>query len=89
MSQFQTAKVRWYDNLSGEGFVRLENGESVFFHFSSLVDQLTPKELPEGRLHAFPSDYERGFTLEGGTPVMVEVYRDTHWKQVSKLKVEV
>jgi hypothetical protein len=87
--EFQTAKIRWYDKLSGEGYVRLESDESVFFHFSSLVDQLSPKELPAHRCHAFPSDYDWSFSLESNMTVQVQVYRDEGWKQVNKMKVEV
>jgi hypothetical protein len=87
--EFQTAKIRWYDKLSGEGMVRLENGESVFFHFSSLVDQLNPRKLPAHRCHAFPSDYDWSFSLENDMTVQVQVYRDEQFKQVNKMKVEV
>jgi cold shock CspA family protein len=30
------AEVRWFDNTSGEGMVRLDNGESVWMHISTL-----------------------------------------------------
>jgi cold shock CspA family protein len=29
------AKVRWFDNIAGEGYIRLPDGKSVFVHRSA------------------------------------------------------
>ncbi len=36
MSQVYRGKVRWFDPKKGYGFIDVENGESVFVHFSDI-----------------------------------------------------
>ena len=45
-------KIRWFDELRGEGQIRLDSGESVFIHFTELVD----RELLNGNYH-YPNKF--------------------------------
>jgi cold shock CspA family protein len=63
------AKVRWFDNLSGEGFIRMPDGQSVFCHKSAFGSIY-------GKEHV---------ALEDDDVVYVTVYEDFNYMQISTL----
>lgn len=38
-------KVRWFDDLRGEGLVRSDDGDSYYFHYSSIENEKKMKSL--------------------------------------------
>ena len=67
------ALVRWFDNLSGEGMVRLEDGSCVYVHYSAF-------EGSHGKVW---------ITLPGNgnnIPCEVEVLDDVTFKQVARIR---
>lgn len=43
------AKVHWFDNKSGEGMIKLENGENVYIHYSAIESDEKWKTLKDGQ----------------------------------------
>lgn len=71
----QKGTVRWFDNRSGEGFIRVGE-KSIYVHWSAMVPEgstasLNPKSI--------------WYVLFGGQEVMVDVIEDSHYTQVSKV----
>jgi len=52
MSQVYRGQVRWFDPKKGYGFIDMENGESVFVHFSDIEGE-GYKTLNEGETVEF------------------------------------
>ena len=52
MSQMYKGQVRWFDPKKGYGFIDMENGESVFVHFSDIEGE-GYKTLNEGETVEF------------------------------------
>jgi len=69
----EPAKIRWFDNLSGEGMVRLSNGKCVYFHYSSVEGSGADRWI------TFPNS---GHDVE----CEVEILEDSTFTQVSKLR---
>ena len=66
--KWQLGKVRWFDDLKGEGVIRDENGTSFYVHCS-----------------AIESDEKRK-TLKKGKEVMFQLFEDSHFTQIDKVK---
>ena len=67
------ATVSWFDNLSGEGMVRLADGSCVYVHYSAF-------EGSHGKVW---------ITLPGNgdnIPCEVEVFEDYQWRQVARIR---
>ena len=52
MEQKETAKVKWFSNDRGYGFLEREDGEDVFVHFSAIQGEGF-KTLDEGQAVEF------------------------------------
>ena len=78
----QKATIRWFDGQRGEGMVRLENGESVYVHFTAFY-------TPSDRNFHYPTSEAAQDRLNEifhkDAPVEVEITRDSHYTQVSKI----
>ena len=67
------ATVRWFDNLSGEGMVRLADGSCVYVHYSAF-------EGSHGKVWITLPD--NGHNI----PCEVEVLDDVTFKQVQRIR---
>jgi 'Cold-shock' DNA-binding domain len=74
--KWENAKVRWFDNLSGEGFVRVGN-ESIYIHYSAIDKNCKSKPFDK-------NFYWR--ILFSNQQCKVKVIRDSHFTQISHLK---
>jgi cold shock CspA family protein len=74
--KWQDGIVRWFDNRSGEGFVRVE-GKIHYIHYSAIDREDENKPLDK-------NVYWR--ILFPGQKVKVQIYRDYHWTQIHRLK---
>ncbi len=72
--------VRWFDNKSGEGMVRVGE-KSIYCHWSAIVKGLeTGLEYPHKADHV---DNKQVWTvLFSGQKVLVEVFEDSHYTQI-------
>ena len=73
MKNLEKATVRWFDNISQEGMIRLASGMSVYVNNDSVTGHILMKGKP--------------LNLTSGQPVMVHVHRDYNWCQVDTLEV--
>lgn len=48
-SKWIEGKVRWFDDLRGEGLVRDKEGNSYYVHYSSIISTQKHKTLTEGK----------------------------------------
>jgi cold shock CspA family protein len=75
------AKIRWFDTVSGQGLVNLPNGESIYMHWSALLDTRNGKrgfvvsEEIEAEL------LEIGANIKGAD-CLVTVTRDSHYSAI-------
>lgn len=67
------AKVRWFDNLSQDGMIRMPDGTSVYVNNDPVYGCLLMKGVK--------------LSLKSGDSVLVEVFEDTTFRQISKLEV--
>lgn len=77
MKQLQDATVRWFDNKSGEGFIRVGD-ESIYVHYSAIDKN---KGLLDGK---FDKDFYWR-VLFSGQKVKVSVIRDSHYTQIDEV----
>ncbi len=65
------AYIRWFDNLAGEGFVRVPelDEKSIYVHYSA--DERSPAEF---------------ITYESNDPVEVTVLVDSHYTQIDFMR---
>lgn len=76
MKQGLQAEVRWFDYTSGEGMVRLNDGRSVFMHFTAIqgIDKNN---------HQWPTnDDQLKLRLIAGKRCLVDLIEDTTFTQV-------
>lgn len=73
------AKIRWFDSLSGEGMVTLDDGRRLYLHFTA-IDGISKNN------YAWPAevDRERLRNLDG-RPCTVELWEDTTCTMIAKL----
>lgn len=77
MKQLQDGIVRWFDNKSGEGFIRV-GSESIYVHYSAIDKS---KGLLDGK-------YNKDFywkILFQGQKVKVTIIRDSHYTQIDEV----
>lgn len=75
------AIIRWFDALSGEGMVRLNNGRSVYIHFTAI-------ESINKHNHQWPTDADKTrLSKIQGQQCLVELIEDTTFVQVSKCRL--
>jgi cold shock CspA family protein len=55
-------KVRWFDDLKGEGLVRAEDGTSYFVHYSNIESAKKRKTLKRNRKVKFQLIHDSHFT---------------------------
>ena len=70
-----TGKVRWFDNLSGEGMIREANGNSIYIHWSAIAD----KPIQHN------SNKTEWYVLFPGQMVEYSVYSNSYHRQVEKI----
>jgi len=46
---WQFGKVRWFDDLKGEGLIRDEHGNSFYVHYSAIESNKKRKTLKKGK----------------------------------------
>ena len=78
--KWQDGTVRWFDNRSGEGFIRVGE-KSIYVHWSALVDGL--KNKPRNA-HKLPKMV--WCVLFRGQKVRVKVIEDYSFVQISEVK---
>lgn len=85
MQKLIKAYVHWFDNLSQEGMIRLPDGSRVYVNNDPLHGYL----LNGGKFNGLFNEKTVGkpFNLVSGQTVLVEVYEDSTFRQVSKLEV--
>jgi hypothetical protein len=72
-------KIRWFDALSGEGFVRGSDGRSHFVHFTAI-------EGVKKHNYSWPHDDDRALLKSiDGVDCEFDLIEDVNWTQVSKL----
>ena len=70
---FEDAKVRWFDNFSGEGYIRLGTGESIYIHYSAIR-----RDIKLGKNNFYRM-------LFSNSVCKVKVIRDLHFTQIEEL----
>jgi hypothetical protein len=74
----QDAKIRWFDRLSGQGLVRLNTGESIYIHWTAIVNpKLYGWDLQDDKIQAMLSD------VIPSADCYVNVHRDSHYNQIN------
>lgn len=73
-------RIHWFDDLSGDGMVSLEDGTSCYLHWSAIENGAESKRMCNGRMKTWK-------TVEAGWIGEIEMVKDTFWRQISKFKV--
>ncbi len=73
----QKATVRWFDNKSGEGFIRVGE-KSIYVHWSAIAKGLDTE-------FDFKNPKQIWCVLFKGQQVTVDVIEDSHYTQISKV----
>lgn len=73
-------RIHWFDDLSGDGMVHLEDGSSVYMHWSAIENGDMSKRSCNGRIKEWKS-------VKAGYIGDVEMVTDTTFRQVSKFTV--
>jgi cold shock CspA family protein len=47
--EWRSGKVRWFDDLKGEGVIRDTDGNSYFVHYSAIISNIPRKTLTKNR----------------------------------------
>ena len=63
-------KVRWFDKLKGDGLIRSDQGDSFYFHYSSIESKQKTKHL----------------SLERNQEVQFKLHEDSEFTQVLKVR---
>ena len=74
------AKVSWFDNKSGEGMVKLDNGSLAYIHWSTIANSINT-ELNE----PFKNEKKVWCILFEGQELTVRVILDGHINHVYKV----
>jgi hypothetical protein len=75
----QKGKVRWFDNLAGEGFIRVGD-KNIYVHYSAIDRQLV-KKMPNKKWNK--DFYYR--ILFPNQEVNVTIFEDSHYIQIDKV----
>jgi cold shock CspA family protein len=73
-------RIHWFDDLSGDGMVSLEDGRSVYLHYSAIKNGDITKRKCNGRMKNWVS-------VKSGYIGDVELVQDSTFRQVSKFTV--
>jgi 'Cold-shock' DNA-binding domain len=76
----QKGTVKWFDNRSGEGFIRV-GGKSIYVHWSAIASKEACGGLPD----AYKVPKQVWCVLFKGMEVEVDVFEDSHYTQISKV----
>lgn len=76
MSKWQKGQVQWFDELSGEGMVLDDQGESLYVHWSTIV----PKNAKSR------STLNARKNLRPGKKVKFQVYENFYSKRIEKVQ---
>ncbi len=57
MSERETGTVKWFSNAKGYGFIKRDQGDDVFVHFSAIVSDEGYKTLNEGQRVEFTVEH--------------------------------
>lgn len=77
----KNATIRWFDSMTGEGFVRLDDGSCVFVHFTA-IDSINKNN------YHYPAECDKIKLTEmmrNGRACLVDVFEDFNYRQVSRL----
>lgn len=77
MKQGLQAKIRWFDSLKGEGMVRLNDGRSVFVHFTAI------QGINKHNSQWPTSEDQMKLQDISGMRCLVDLVEDTTFEQVS------
>jgi hypothetical protein len=77
----QKGIVRWFDNKSGDGFIRV-NGISIYVHWGAIANGFKLKNLPKS---PFKQPKQLWTVLFPGQLVTVDIIYDSHYTQISKV----
>jgi len=80
MKKWQKAKVRWFDNLSGEGMIRVGK-KSIFVHWSAIANG-----MKDGPANCFKRPKLLWCVLFPNQDVQVQIIEDYNWTQISKVR---
>lgn len=69
IKEMKTGKVKWFDNRKGYGFIRDENEQDAFVHYSDIVSERSFKNLCEGQ----PVEFDVMKTEKGIQAINVKV----------------
>lgn len=61
-TQWKEGKVRWFDDLKGEGLIRDEEGNSYFVHYSTINSNENRRTLKRNKKVKFKLLEESHFT---------------------------
>jgi hypothetical protein len=78
--KWHNAEVRWFDNRSGEGFIRV-NDKSIYVHWSAIVKNLN---CDIKNCHKQPK--EVWTVLFKKQKVKVRIIEDSHYTQIAEVK---
>lgn len=72
-------KIQWFDGTSGEGMVVLEDGRSVYCHFTAI-------DSVDKHCWAYPNEFDQGYlsTIKG-RECKVKLYENLYSVQCDKV----
>lgn len=79
------ATVKWFDNLSQEGMIRLPDGSSVYVNNDPVHGYLLNGGSFQGLF--MPAIQGKPYELKQDQKVIVEIFEDSHFRQVSYMRV--
>lgn len=77
--KWQNGVVRWFDNRSGEGVIRVGE-KSIYVHWGAIAAELNGPE------NCFKNPKKLWCVLFKNQKVKVQVFEDSHYIQICKVK---
>lgn len=78
--KWKNGVVRWFDNRSGEGFIRVGE-KSIYVHWSAIANH-----IENGPDDCFKSPKKLWCVLFKNQKVKVQIIEDSHFTQISAVK---